>query len=132
MTAFGFRDMLLKNAVGLLQPDLSWVGGLTEGKRIAELARLFNVPVVPHNWGTMVNFAASVQLVASMPDGFLCEYPITPRTREANTTKAPSPMMTQLATKPVLVENGFAIVPKEPGLGIELDEEAVQRYTCSA
>ena len=132
MTAFGFRDMILKNTVGLLQPDLSWVGGLTEGKRIAELARLFNVPMVPHNWGTMVNFAASVQLVASMPDGFLCEYPITPRTREADITKTPSPMMTELATKPVLVEKGFAIVPQEPGLGIELDEEAVQRYTCTS
>ena len=132
MTAFGFRDMILKNAVGLLQPDISWVGGLTEGKRIAELARLFNVPVVPHNWGTMVGFAASVQLVASMPDGFLCEYPITPRTRDADITKTPSPMMTELAAKPVPVENGYAIVPQAPGLGIELEEEAVQKYTCTA
>ncbi len=64
LTAFGHRELILKRAVGLLQPDLSWVGGLTEGRRIAELARLFNMPVVPHNWGTVVNLAASVHLVA--------------------------------------------------------------------
>lgn len=127
LTSFGFRDLVLKRAVGLLQPDLSWVGGLTEGKRIAELARLFNVPVVPHNWGTMVNFAASIQLVASMPQGFLCEYPITPRLPDA---QVPSPMMTELAKKPIVIENGYALVPDGPGLGIELDEDAVARYRC--
>ena len=127
MTAFGFRDLILKRAVDLLQPDLSWVGGLTEGKRIAELARLFNVPVVPHNWGTMVNFAASIHLVASMPRGFLCEYPITPRNA---TAPIPSPMMTELARKPIVIEEGYARVPQEPGLGIELDEDAVSRYIC--
>jgi L-rhamnonate dehydratase len=129
MTAFGFRDLIVKRVVDLLQPDLSWVGGLTEGKRIAELARLFNVPVVPHNWGTMVNFAASVQLVASMPDGFLCEYPITPRTWGTGGTEEPSPMMTELAARGIAVEGGYALVPQEPGLGIELDEEAVARYS---
>jgi L-alanine-DL-glutamate epimerase-like enolase superfamily enzyme len=129
MTAFGFRDLILKRAVDLLQPDLSWVGGLTEGKRIAEMARLFNVPLVPHNWGTMVNFAASVHLVASMPQGFLCEYPITPRTPEA---RIASPMMTELVRTPLAIENGYAVVPTKPGLGIELDEEAVGKYTWAA
>jgi L-alanine-DL-glutamate epimerase-like enolase superfamily enzyme len=127
MTAFGFRDLILKHAVDFLQPDLSWVGGLTEGKRITELARLFNVPVVPHNWGTMVNFAASIHLVASMPQGFLCEYPITPRTPEA---RIPSPMMTELVRNPVAIEAGYAVVPQGPGLGIELDEDALRRYAC--
>ena len=132
MTAFGFRDLILKAAVGLLQPDLSWVGGLTEGKRIAEMARLFNVPVVPHNWGTMVNFAAGIHLVASMPDGFLCEYPITPRTWGSAGPQTPSPMMTELTSKGIVVEKGYALVPGEPGLGIELDEEVVERYRCTA
>ena len=129
MTAFAFRDLMLKRAVDLLQPDLSWVGGLTEGRRIAEMARLFNVPVVPHNWGTMVNFAASIHLVAAMPQGFLCEYPITRRTWGKDGTDAPSPMMTELCTKPIAVEGGYARVPQEPGLGIEMDEDAVERYT---
>jgi L-rhamnonate dehydratase len=130
LTAYAFRELILKHAVDLLQPDLSWVGGPTEGKRIAELARLFGVPLVPHNWGTMVNTAASVHLVAAMPHGFLCEYPITARTPEAALTRTPSPMMTELAARPIIIEQGFAVVPQEPGLGIELDEEAVRKYTC--
>jgi L-rhamnonate dehydratase len=129
MTAFAFRELILKRAVGLLQPDLSWVGGITEGKRIAELARLFNVNMVPHNWGMMLNTAASIHLVASMPRGFLCEYPITPRVPEEAGSGVPSPMMAELAQNPICIENGYALVPQGPGLGIELDEEAVQRYT---
>ena len=142
MTAFAFRDLLQKNAVDLLQPDLSWVGGLTEGRRIAELGRLWGVPVVPHNWGTMVNFAASIHLVASMSEADFCEYPITPRVRGGQPRdfshapgqarpQLPSPMMTELAAKPIHVENGRALVPQTPGLGIELDEDAVDHYTLA-
>ena len=129
LTAFAFRDLIGRRVVDLLQPDLSWVGGLTEGRRIAEMARLANIPVVPHNWGTAVNFAASIHLVASMPQGFLCEYPISRRDWGQGGVDRPSPMMTKLARNPVVVEDGFAIVPTGPGLGIELDEEAVTEYT---
>ena len=129
LTSFAFRDLIQGRVVDLLQPDLSWVGGLTEARRIAEMARLANIPVVPHNWGTAVNFAASIHLVAAMPQGFLCEYPITHRGTEVDCEEGPSPMMTELASKPVAVADGFASVPEGPGLGIELDEEAVARYT---
>lgn len=130
LTAFAFRDLIQRQTATLLQPDLSWVGGLTEGRRIAELARLHNIPLVPHNWGTMVNFAASIHLVAAMPRGYLCEYPITTREHGApHPGQIPSPMMTQLASTPIRVEDGHAVVPQGPGLGIELDEEAVTRYT---
>lgn len=125
MTAFAFRELLLQEAVGVLQPDLSWAGGLTEGRRIAALSRLYGVPLVPHNWGTVVNFAASIHLVAAMPQGFLCEYPITPRLPHAT---EPSPMMTELARTPVRIESGQAMVPEGPGLGTELDEDAVARW----
>jgi len=130
LSAYAFRDLLLKNAVDLVQPDLSWVGGLTEGRRIAQLARLFRVPLVPHNWGTALHFAASIHLVAAMPAGFLCEYPIAPRANDRGGPQIPSPMMTELVRNPVVVERGYALVPQGPGLGVELDEEAVARHTC--
>ena len=130
LTAFAFRDLIERRVVDLLQPDLSWVGGLTEGRRIAEMARLANIPLVPHNWGTAINFAASIHLVAAMPQGFLCEYPITRREWDsAGEFAMPSPMMTELASAAVIVEDGFASVPSGPGLGVELDEEAVAHYT---
>jgi D-galactarolactone cycloisomerase len=132
ITAYAFRDLIHRGAVDVVQPDLSWVGGPTEALRISEIARLHNVPLVPHNWGSMVNFAASIHLVAAMPQGFLCEYPITARTPEAALTNASSPMMARPAKVPVLVEDGYARVPDGPGLGIELDEDVVREYTCEA
>jgi L-rhamnonate dehydratase len=132
LTAYAFRDLISRRVVDLLQPDLSWVGGITEGRRIAEMARLANIPLVPHNWGTAINTAASVHLVAAMPQGFLCEYPITRREWGEVTLDIPSPMMTALASTPVLIEDGYAVVPPGPGLGIELDEDAVARYTLDA
>ena len=129
LTAFAFRDLIERRVVDLLQPDLSWVGGLTEGRRIAEMARLANVPVVPHNWGTAINFAASIHLVAAMSQGFLCEYPITRREWGDASNDRPSPMMTELASNPVVVSDGCAAVPSGPGFGIDLDEDAVTRYT---
>ncbi len=61
-----------------------------------------------------------------MPQGFLCEYPITPRQPDVS---IPSPMMTELAKQGIVVQDGYALVPNGPGLGIALDEDAVARYT---
>jgi L-alanine-DL-glutamate epimerase-like enolase superfamily enzyme len=70
-----------------------------------------------------------VRRVAAMPQGFLCEYPITRREWGEAKLDMPSPMMTELASAPVIIEDGYAVVPSGPGLGIELDEEVVARYT---
>lgn len=128
MTAFACYGLIQRRAVDLLQPDLTWVGGLTEGRRIAEAARLARLPWVPHCWGTALHFAATVHWAAASPEGFLCEYPITPRTAQTRETKTPSPMMTDLVREPVKIIDGKAIMPTGPGLGVELDEDALARY----
>ena len=128
MTAFACNSLIQRRAVDLLQPDLSWVGGLTEGRRIATAARLAKLPWVPHCWGTALHFAATVHWVASSPDGFLCEYPITPRTAETRASGTPSVMMTELVETPVEIVAGKARVPTGPGLGIVLNEDALSRY----
>jgi len=130
-TRFGFKELILSNAVDILQPDVSWVGGLTEAKRIVEMADTWHAPLVPHSWGCAMNTYASIQLVASMPRGFLCEFPIGPRTHEAQLTGTPSPMMTELPKEPIEVRKGYIEVPKTPGLGLELNEEAVKKYACT-
>jgi len=128
-TRFGFKKLLLTRAVDILQPDVSWVGGLTEAKRIVEMAHTWHTPFVPHNWGCAMNTYASIQLVASAPKGFLCEFPIGPRTHEAQLTATPSPMMTELPKEPTEVKKGYVEVPKKPGLGLELNEDAVKKHT---
>lgn len=128
ITAYACAGLIQRRAVDLLQPDLTWVGGLTEGRRIAEAARLAHLPWVPHCWGTALHFAAAVHWVAASPDGFLCEYPITPRTASTRARGTASPVMTELVRDPVKIVDGRAQVPTGPGLGVELDEDAVRRH----
>lgn len=117
-TLFDFRQMLVSGALDLIQPDPSKLGGISEAKRVIELARIFERPWVPHNWSTAINTAASLQLVASSPDGFLLEY-----------KKEPNPLVHKLLKHELRVEHGKMKVPTEPGLGIEVDEDVVTEYS---
>jgi len=130
-TRFGFRDLIEKKAVDVLQPDISWVGGITETRRIAEMAYQNNMEWVPHHWGTAINMAASLHMVAARPDGFICEYGIGPRPARGGESREvePSPMMVELPVKPFEVVKGYIRVPKGPGLGIELNLESVERWS---
>ena len=61
-TRYGFRDMLLRRAVDILQPDIAAAGGISECKKISDMASAFGVRCNPHVWGTGVAIAASLQL----------------------------------------------------------------------
>lgn len=116
-TVYDFADVIAKRAADLIQPDASKLGGISEMKRIMELARINNMRWVPHNWSTAINSAASMQLVASAPDGFLMEFK-----QESN------PLVSELAKEKFRIEKGKLIVPDTPGLGIEIDENVVDKY----
>lgn len=117
-TRFGFKELLTKGAVDIVQPDVTRVGGLTESKKIVDLAEMWNVMMVPHAWSSAINVAAAIQLLAATPRAFLMEY-----------RKQPSPLMTGLIKKPFTFKNGSLVIPKAPGLGIELDYATVEQ--CS-
>ena len=63
-----FRDYLSAGALDIVQPDLALCGGFSEALRIAALADAFEVPLIPHVWGTGINFCASLQFTAVLPD----------------------------------------------------------------
>ena len=128
ITAYAHRDLILSGSVSVIQPDLTLVGGLTEGRRICELGRLFNVRICPHNWGTIINFVASLQLLTAIPNSHSCEYPVTSRVISAERERKPSPMMTELASHKISIDSGCAVVPPSPGLGLELNAAALMRY----
>src|SRR6202048_4261809 len=67
-TRWGFRPILVDRAIDILQPDVCAAGGLSECKKIADMASAFGVRVNPHVWGTGVGLAASLQLIAILPD----------------------------------------------------------------
>ena len=122
-TAVGMRDLLATRSLAYAQPDVSRAGGITESRRIATLAHAFDIRFAPHiGFSGIVCLAATIQLSAAMPNFHTLEAMIFPNPlREELAT-------TRLATADQLTENGEVSVPQAPGLGIELDLDAIDRY----
>lgn len=116
-TLYDFADIIKRRALDLLQPDVSKVGGLSESKRIVDLADANGVRWVPHNWSTAINTAASLQLAASSPKGFLLEF-----------KQEPNPLITELSKRSFIIEDGTLRLPDAVGLGIEINLDAVEKY----
>ncbi len=115
-TVYDFNEMIKRRSVDLFQPDASKVGGISEMKRIIELAHINNFMWVPHNWSTAVNTAASLHLAVSSPDGFLLEH-----------KQEPNPLVHELTKEKFEIKNGKMQVPNKPGLGIEIDEKVLSK-----
>ncbi len=114
-----FRDFLTAGTFSLIQPDLTVCGGFTGLRRIAALADAFEIPVMPHVFGTVVNFYASLQMAALLPGkrgGGPAPYPFV----EFDATENP---LLSLLGEPQLNPDGTFDIPAGPGLGIELRAE---------
>lgn len=109
----GFSDAFGRGAVGIAQPDVCSAGGITETKRIADLASALNVRCVPHAWGTSIALASTVHVLAAMPQEAPLEY-----------DRSDNPVRDAMAADELeLRTDGRVTVPTGPGLGIEIDEE---------
>ncbi len=109
-TKWGFREVLEKKAATVLQPDLCHAGGITEVRLIAGMAEAYYADVAPHNPLGPISLAAGVQMSASIPN-FLCQEQVS--------------LGEGYIKEPFRVREGFLELPKGPGLGIELDENAM-------
>jgi len=109
-TKWGFREVLEKRAATVLQPDLCHAGGITECRLIAGIAEAYYASIAPHNPLGPISLAAGVQLAASIPN-FLCQEQVS--------------LGEGYLKKPFTVRNGYLDLPTGPGLGIELDENAL-------
>jgi len=117
-TVWGFRELIDRGHVDLIQPDVTRCGGITELLRIGELARERGVETVPHAWKSGIIKAASLHVNAVLPDGQFQEYCV-----------ADTPINQTLVKERMPVEDdGCILVPTGPGLGIELDEDVLERY----
>ena len=112
-----FENFVVRQAVDFLQPDVARAGGITEIRKIAALAAEHRVPISFHTWGDAVALAASVHLSAAMPECTVMELDYTY-----------NPLRAELLRQPLKVENGFMAPPDKPGLGIELDADALTRF----
>jgi galactonate dehydratase len=109
-TKWGFREVLEKRAATILQPDLCHAGGITEVRLIAGMAEAYYAAIAPHNPLGPISLAAGVQLAASIPN-FLCQEQVS--------------LGEGYLKRPFTVREGYLDLPTGPGLGIELDEEAL-------
>jgi galactonate dehydratase len=117
-TIYEFEMLLRRGAVQYVRPDVCMCGGLTHAKKIAALAEAHHVGVVPHNPLSPVSTAACLQLAACIPNFALQEYPLGEG----------EPPKSEIVKSTVRLEKGFLIVPDAPGIGIELADDAQERY----
>jgi D-galactarolactone cycloisomerase len=127
-TRFGFRDVLATRAMDVIQPDTCAAGGLSECKKIADMAEAFGIRYNPHVWGTGIAIAASLQLLAVLPSHTpLSLAPLDPMLEFDRTEH---PIRQAVLTRPIEHVGGMVAVPDGPGLGIEIDREALARFAA--
>jgi D-galactarolactone cycloisomerase len=113
-----FRPYLEAGAFDIVQPDVTKVGGISEERRIGWMAEDRGVRLVPHGWNTAVGLAADLQLASALADTDLVEY------------KTGSPYIDEIiAGDWALDADGMLPIPDAPGLGLELDPDAVAAYS---
>ncbi|NLO82866.1 MAG: mandelate racemase/muconate lactonizing enzyme family protein [Clostridiales bacterium] len=117
-TGWGFRQLIQMGCIDVAQPDLSRCGGFTQMKRIIWEAEVAGIDVCPHAWLTDLLTAASLHVNATLPRSLFLEYNVSS-----------SPMLRDIILNPIeLEEDGTMKVPQDPGLGILIDEKAVEKY----
>jgi L-alanine-DL-glutamate epimerase-like enolase superfamily enzyme len=116
-TVFEFVQFLEIAKPDLVQPDVTRCGGITESMKIYELSKEYGVKLVPHGFSTGILIAATAHFLAACETTDLIEY-----------SQSDSPIYNHLVKNKIEFENGFIKVPDSPGLGIELDEEIIEKY----
>jgi len=125
-TVRDFRALIDGRCVDIVQPSIPTVGGLTEARRIATLAHAQNLRVAPHVWGGAVGLATACHFIAALPATPHTDHPPHPLMLEYDMSD--NALRTQLLKTPLRLEAGHVLLPEGPGLGIELDLDAVERY----
>lgn len=110
-----FKEVLEAGAYDIIQPDATRSGGILQVKKICALAEAFGVRVIPHIFGFGLIMAANIHVIASNYASDWMEYPFYPDEF-------------YLLKTPIKLEDGYALVPQEPGLGVELDWESIEKY----
>jgi gluconate/galactonate dehydratase len=117
----GFRELLVRQAADVIQPDIPRAGGLGEFKRIAELAELYYISVAPHHMTSPVATLAAAHLCATIPNFLALEHHCLGIPFWNDVVRAPERV----------IERGFVRVPDGPGTGVEVDEDVVRSHMAA-
>ncbi len=119
-TRFEFADLLDVGKIDVAQPDVGRVGGLTEAMRVCHMAEDRGRLIIPHCWNSGIGIAASAHLAAAIPHCPFIEY------LPAELTD--SPLRVELADDGLEMKDGVLALPDKPGLGVELNRDALEKY----
>ena len=123
-----FQEVVDRQALDILQPDISIAGGFTECRRIWALAWANRIPILPHYFGAVVRLAATLQWMATIPEDPEAEDPL-PLYLELDVME--NGLRTDLSHIPFELEDGMMPIPDRPGLGVEIDEAALHKYAAT-
>lgn len=131
-TRYEFSDFLARRAYDIAQPDVVNVGGITEMRNVAMTANAMGIQVNPHVWGSPIMIAASLHIASTIPP---CPPAHQPRPYEQEPVmefdRTPSGIRQGLTSMPFDQQDGYVNVPTAPGLGIDVDEDAVRRLATT-
>jgi L-alanine-DL-glutamate epimerase-like enolase superfamily enzyme len=114
----GFRELLERQAVDIIMPDIPKCGGLSECRKIANMAELYYIPFAPHNVASPIGTMASAHVCASIPNFLIMEFHWMHRDYWTTIT----------TSKTDIIKDGYIALDDTPGIGIELDEEVARQY----
>ncbi|HTJ56159.1 MAG TPA: mandelate racemase/muconate lactonizing enzyme family protein [Devosiaceae bacterium] len=126
-SAAQFLPFLRDGLMDVLQPDIAICGGLSGIKHVAAVADIYDRPIVPHVWGSTVNFHAALHFIATLPEhrvGSIGPFPYL------EYDVGPHPLL-ELAGRPVVNADGTVSVPDGAGLGIELTPAMLEPFTVA-
>ncbi len=116
-TEWGFRDLISRAKVDIIQPDLTRCGGFTAARKIVHMAEMENVLLVPHSWSSDLLTAASLHLNAFQRRALFVEF-----------SASQGPLSRELVRDPLKMVDGYLAVPQGPGLGVEVNEDVIRQY----
>jgi len=117
-----FIELMDRGQIDIVQVDLARCGGFTEAMKVASLAADRGLPVVNHGFTTYINVAAALHFLNAIPNSFIMEF-----VAEEQTT-----LRDELTRQRFVAHDGFVDIPTEPGLGMDLNEDALNAYAVTA
>ena len=114
---WGYRELLEKQAVDIIQPDFEKVGGLAEAQKVANMAQAYDIPVAPHCVVSPIGMMATAQACATFPNFLCCEWHWINHIDQWQSW----------VKEGEIIVNGYVTPPDKPGIGVEMDEDVAKK-----
>ncbi len=114
----GFRELIISQAVDIIMPDIPKCGGLSECRKIANLAEIYYMPFAPHNVASPIGTMASAHVCASIPNFLVLEFHWLHRDYWATIS----------ADGEDIIKDGYITMSDRPGIGVDLNEAVARQY----